>query len=183
MRTRVRPSRPQTAAKWKGSLLACLKDFDFQPVLTPRLDALTSRPFTQGVVDQIVLWKVNRYVDLNLDALEALNSVSSTKQGRHRDARPVLATLMRQKGIDLAMASTLLRFRNKSAFQIIDRRAFRAVFGKKYPLRPHSSENKKIELYFDYLDRLFALADSKKIDFAILDRVLYVFDKRVNGTL
>ena len=81
------------------------------------------------------------------------------------------------------MASTFLRFRNKKAFQIIDRRAYRAVYGEDYPLYSSSSENAKIDLYFRYLDDLFAFAGSKKVNFTILDRVLYVFDKQFNGRL
>jgi hypothetical protein len=30
---------------------------------------------------------------------------------------------------------------------------------------------------------LFELAESKKVDFETLDRMLYVFDKQFNGTL
>jgi thermostable 8-oxoguanine DNA glycosylase len=91
--------------------------------------------------------------------------------------------LLREPGVDLAMASTFLRFRNKRAFQIIDRHAYRAVYGKNYPLHSSSSDDAKIDLYFRYLDELFVFADSKKVSFKILDRVLYVFDKRVNGKL
>ena len=81
------------------------------------------------------------------------------------------------------MASTFLRFRNRKAFQIIDRHAYRAVWGKDYPLYSSSSDDAKIDLYFGYLDGLFGLAESKKVDFENLDRVLYVFDKEVNGKL
>ena len=81
------------------------------------------------------------------------------------------------------MASTFLRFRNTKAFQIIDRHAYRAVYGEDYPLYHSSSDDAKIDLYFCYLDDLHALAGSKRVDFKILDRVLYVFDKKFNGKL
>jgi hypothetical protein len=81
------------------------------------------------------------------------------------------------------MASTFLRFRNRKAFQIIDRHGYRAMYGEDYPLYSRSASDAKIDLYCDYLDRLFALADLKRVDFEILDRVLYVFDKQVNGKL
>lgn len=57
------------------------------------------------------------------------------------------------------------------------------MYGEDYPLYSSSSDDAKIDLYFRYLDGLFAFADSKKVDFTILDRVLYVFDKQVNGKL
>ena len=67
--------------------------------------------------------------------------------------------------------------------KIIDRHGYRAIYGENYPLHSRSTGDAKIDLYCDYLDRLFALADLKKADFEILDRVLYVFDKQVNGKL
>ena len=126
---------------------------------------------------------MNRYAKLSPSALVALNSVTKTRPKSHRTAKAALATLLREPDVALAMASTFLRFRNKKAFQIIDRRAYRAVYGEDYPLYSSSSENAKIDLYFRYLDELFAFADSKKVNFTILDRVLYVFDKQFNGKL
>ncbi len=81
------------------------------------------------------------------------------------------------------MASTLLRFRNRQVFQIIDRHAYRALYGSVLPLFPGSSEVKKIEMYSKYLDELIVLAREKQVDFEIIDRLLYVFDKEKNGKL
>jgi thermostable 8-oxoguanine DNA glycosylase len=113
----------------------------------------------------------------------ALEFFSKQQIESHRTAKAALATLLREPGVDLAMASTFLRFRNSQTFQIIDRHAYRAVYGEDYPLYSSSSNDAKIELYVCYLDRLFALAESKKVDFKILDRVLYLLDKHVNGKL
>ena len=171
------------AAEWQGPLAEFLKDYRYQHDLTVHLDDLGSEPFGQDVINEIVLWKVNRYAKVSPGALEALNSVIDTQPKSHRTAKAVLAALLREPGVDLAMASTFLRFRNRQAFQIIDRHAYRAVYGEDYPLYSSSSDDAKIDLYFRYLDGLFAVADSKKIDFKNLDRVLYVFDKQVNGKL
>jgi hypothetical protein len=81
------------------------------------------------------------------------------------------------------MASTLLRFRNPNVFQIIDRHSYRAVYGKKYTLRPKSRLNSKIDTYFQYLDDLIVISKRKGVDYKLLDRVLYVFDKKHNGKL
>jgi hypothetical protein len=171
------------AEEWTGHLETLLESYKYQRELTARLDALESGPIDQTVINEIVLWKVNRYAKLSLSALKALNSVTHIKPGSHRSAKACLATLLRQPGVDLAMASAFLRFRNRNAFQIIDRRAYRAVFGNTYPLRSTSGTDAKLDLYFSYLDRLFELADAKHIDFGILDRALYVFDKTFNGKL
>jgi len=171
------------AEEWEGALADFLKDYRYQRELTVHLDGLGSQPFAQDVINEIVLWKLNRYAKLSPSALEALNSVTDTQPKAHRTAKAALATLLGEPGVDLAMASTFLRFRNTKAFQIIDRHAYRAVYGEDYPLYSSSSDDAKIDLYFRYLDRLFAFADSKKVDFKILDRVLYVFDKQVNGKL
>lgn len=152
------------AADWKGALAQLLKDYRFQPI------------------KDIVLWKVNRYVKLSAGALKALNSIAGLHPKSHRNASDALRTLLREPGVDLAMASAFLRFRNPKAFQIIDRHAYRAVYGQKYPSY-FASTTAKIDLYFNYLDELFALAESKRVAFELLDRVLYEFDKQVNGKL
>lgn len=170
------------AAEWKGNLAALLKDHNNHPALTAYLDKLGARPFTQDVINEIVLWKVNRYAKLSPSAVTALNGVVDTRPKSHRTAEATIATLLNEPGVDIAMASTFLRFRNKKAFQIIDRHAYRALYGKKYPLHSESTDSAKIDLYFRYLDDLFAFAGSKKIDFAILDRVLWVFDKNITKT-
>ena len=98
-----------------------LNDYKYQPELTGRLDRLDSQPFTQVVVNEIVLWKVNRYALLSPATLKLLNSLVGLQPGSHRAARDVILALLGERGVDLPMASTLLRFRNPSTFQIIDR--------------------------------------------------------------
>ena len=171
------------AEDWEGSLGQLIGGYQYQPELTECLDALGSRPFTQDVINEIVLWKVNRYAKLSEDALAALNSVRDIQPKSHRKAEEALTILLREPGVDLPMASTLLRFRNPKAFQIIDRHAYRAVYGEDYPLYSSSGDSAKLVLYFDYLDALFDLVENKTVKFDILDRVLYIFDKQVNGKL
>lgn len=171
------------AGDFDGSLQQFLKDYAYQLELTKRLDAVGTQPFTHDVIKDIVLWKVNRYVELSGGALSAFNGVDGLRPKSHREAMKTLATLLREPGVDLAMASTFLRFRNPKAFQIIDRHAYRALYGESYPLYFSSPDRRKIDVYFRYLDDVWALAESKNVDFELLDRVLYVFDKQVNGSL
>jgi thermostable 8-oxoguanine DNA glycosylase len=173
------------ANKYNGNLAGLIEEYQYQQELTGRLDSLSSEPFAQDVINEIVLWKVNRYARLSQKALDALNSVTNTLPKAHRtaDTALALATLLGEDGVDLPMASTFLRFRNCKAFQIIDRHAYRAVYGEDYPLYSSSSDDSKINLYFGYLDKLLALAESKSVEFENLDRVLYLFDKKYNGKL
>ena len=83
----------------------------------------------------------------------------------------------------MPMASALLRFRNPNVFQIIDRHAYRAVYGASYPLYPTSDPSRKILVYFDYLDQLVDLSKTKGVAFRDLDRALYMLDKEHNGRL
>ena len=171
------------ADEWIEDLRTFLKDYRCQPCLTPRLDSLPPEPFDQALVNEIVLWKVNRYAPLDEKVLCALNDLANIEPGHHRSAENGLGLLLQQPGVDLPIASTLLRFRNPLAFQIIDRRAYRAVTGDDYPLYSTSGAKRKIDLYFTYLDDLVTLARKKKVTFKDLDRILYVFDKQKNGTL
>lgn len=167
----------------EGSLTEFLAGYRYQPMLTQRLDGIGVLPFDQETINEIVLWKVNRYAPLSADILAALNSVQSIEANKHRDANDVLVKLLAQPGVDLPMASTLLRFRAPHAFQIVDRHAYRAVYGEDYPLYASSGTQAKAKLYFEYLDCLQKISGDRQVSFEILDRVLYVFDKQLNGKL
>jgi hypothetical protein len=167
----------------KRSLGELMADYKFQPALTSVLDAIGNRPFDQSLINEMVLWKLDRYAPIEEDLLVQLNQITQMHQGDHRRAQDLLSRLLEQPGVDLAMASTLLRFRNPQVFQIIDRHAYRAVYGARYPLFPASSKAKKIETYFNYIDELIDLAREKQVDFSVIDRLLYVFDKQENGKL
>jgi hypothetical protein len=139
---------------------------------------------TKSSVNEIVLWKVNRYVHISPEALAALNgALGITPRFRRSKGAPILKLLLAQPGIDLPMASTLLRVRAQAVFHIIDRHAYRAVYGKPYPLNPRSPLADKVDVYFSYLDRLSHIANRTLVDFTQLDRILYVFDKCTNGAL
>ena len=52
------------AIEFAGNLNDFLSKYDYQPRLTRKLDNLSHVDFTQQLVDEIVLWKVDRYVKL-----------------------------------------------------------------------------------------------------------------------
>lgn len=171
------------ASEWDGNLSELMSEYTYQPELTRKLDGVSDQIFDQLLINEIVLWKVNRYATLSPETLRSLNSLVSIKAGHHRESESIIKRLLAEHGVDLPMASTLLRFKNPKVFQIIDQRAYRAVFGEKYPLHSGSRADKKVEVYFNYLEKLVDLAKFKEVDFEILDRVLYVFDKKYKGKL
>jgi hypothetical protein len=174
---------PTRAAEFDGNLAAFGEQYAYQRSLTPRLDDIGEIEFTQGLVNEIVLWKVNRFVCIDAQGLRQIEATKHLNPGEHRRAKSVLGLLLDILGVDLPMASTLLRFRNPAVFQIIDRHAYRALYGTAYPLHATTARNRKIATYFTYLDDLRSLCHSKGLLFETVDRVLYVFDKETNGSL
>jgi thermostable 8-oxoguanine DNA glycosylase len=174
--------RTITANDFDGDLSKFLHGYKYQPKLTRKLDALEGVSFTPDLLNEIVLWKVNRYVSLEGDQLHGIERLATLKPREHGRARLILEELLDAHGVDLPMASTFLRFRNPSVFQIIDRHAYRAIYGrdyKEYTKKP----SKKIQVYFSYIDDLRCLCDAKRLCFETIDRVLYEFDKKTNGSL
>jgi len=55
---------PLKAVKCRADLSGYLRRYKQQPELTPRLDGLGQTKFTQATINEIVLWKVNRYAFL-----------------------------------------------------------------------------------------------------------------------
>ena len=164
-----------------GNLSGFLEAYDYQPGLTPKLDALEDSPLDQEIINEIVLWKTNRYALLNAEDIHSLNELMHLRNGEHRQGQTTLEALLATRGVDLAMASTILRFRNPKVFQIIDRHAYRAVYGRK--LNPGTSNTKKVVVYFEYLDDLISLSRDRKTPFETIDRLLYEYDKNRNGKL
>ena len=156
------------------------EEFNYQEILTPRLDKLEGE-FDQATINEIVLWKVNRYANIEQEALDLLNELNG-KLDKPK-ARKVLKKLLGAKGIQLPMASTILRFKNPTVFQIIDQRVFRIIYGSTLSLPAYQSGKnieKQIDLYFEYLEKLRAVSKDLKIKFEDADRILYNADKRIN---
>jgi len=173
----------QIAYDYKSDIKKFLTDYNYQNELTKYLDDLEQKNFDQSLMNEIVLWKLNRYVFSNKQILNEIDTLIKLRKGQHRKSKEILEKLIEIRGVDLPMASTILRFRNPDVFQIIDRHAYRAIYGVKYPLYSSSSNPQKIEVYFEYLDKLLDLSQNKGLDFRTLDRLLYEFDKQLNGEL
>lgn len=171
------------ANEWGGPqpIREFLKDFSVYPDLTARLDARTWT-FTQGVINEIVLWKVARYVNMPSDLLRDLDRLRSLKPGQESQGESVIKDLLLLRGVRLPMASTFLRFANPEVFQIFDRHMYRAIYGTVF--KPLSKKHETCwPLYRKYLGDLRGLCGAVGITFSDSDRILFEFDKAVNPPL
>lgn len=156
--------------------------FNYQPELTKHLDKSMGKEFDQNLLNEIVLWKINRYAIARELPLNLLNSSKILKKTLNEElTRELLLGLLdkKAKGIRLPMASTILRFRNPHVYQIIDQRAYRfANLGKSLKLPKNIDD--QIELYINYLKRLREISVNRNIKFETIDRLFYAVDKDLN---
>ena len=176
-----------------GNRPACvLDDYDYQPNLTSKLDQLSPETLNRESFYEIVLWKTNRFPEISDELIASLRSLSAIKSKAHRQSEACLRALLQTKGIQLPMASTILRFINPNSFQIIDDRAYRRVLEfatdmpNKYPPKPtmvtESYLARSVELYFRYLDELHKIC-SDTLPFKLADRILYQLDKKLDNRI
>lgn len=159
--------------------------YNYQLFLTEKLDNFNSN-FDQNILNEIVLWKVSRYAYFNNETLEKLNSIDSNAQTLPESLKKsILMQLLNITGVSLPMASTILRFKNKNVFQIIDQRVYRLLYGCPLKVYNRTEKNKSeaIEKYFKYLEKLQEVCNLKGISFSESDRILYMMDIRVNGEI
>ena len=146
--------------------------------LTSQLDLLYG-DFDQTIINEIVLWKVGRYAELKSETIKLLNSIDKSNPTMDLGlTRKILRQLIETKGIGLAMASTILRFKNPNIYQIIDQRAFRIIHTE--PLKIPSKIDEQIDLYLEYLNRLREVCKKEQLNFSESDRILYWADKEIN---
>ncbi len=129
--------------------------------------------YTQEIINEIMLWKLSRYANLD-GVLELLNEV---KQDSEYDEN-LVAKMIEVDGLSLATASTILRFKNKNIYQIIDQRVYRFLRCEGFNLE---LKNEKIpqaaETYTNYLSKLKIFCEESGVDFTESDMVLYEVDR------
>jgi hypothetical protein len=153
--------------------------------LTERLDAKKDKAFDQDMINEIVLWKVNRYVNADSNWLEDfhnLKDIRAIDDNNKEHIKEIFKKMINTTGIRLPMASTMLSFRNPKVFQIIDVRTFRVIFGdddesKKTKNALDANNDGSIDIYLEYLSKLKEYCENKEINFSEADRILYQFDK------
>jgi len=156
-------------------------EYDFHTELTTELDAIHGT-FDRNVVNTIALWKLSRYPYVKDEVIDKLNAIAEDEEydPKHRE---LLSMLLDCTGVQLPMASTFLRFRNPSLFQIIDQHVYRLLTGEELILPACNSQKNKqrtCDLYFDYLSKLKSKCKELGIPFEKADRILYRADKRIN---
>lgn len=172
------------ASEWTGqdkALSAFINDYSIYPNLTQKLDR-SDWNFSQELINEIVLWKIARYVEIPPNAFEALNGLRDLRVGQHRNAEPVLCSLLGCAGVRLPMASTILRFANPDVFQIYDRHICRAIWGTCEKVAP-KNPSEAVQKYWSFLDDLSVQCGQLGISFRNADRILFEFDKAVNPPL
>lgn len=158
-----------------------IEKYNYQPTLTKKLDNIKNGLIDEKTLLEIFLWKTDRYPDLDSIDFIKLNNLNNVKFDNFRECEDVLRDLISIKGFGLAMASTILRFRNPSVFPIIDRRAYRVLMEEdKLAIHHATSIDKQIEIYFNYVEKVHQFVKEKGVDLSIVDRVLYIFDKEAN---
>jgi thermostable 8-oxoguanine DNA glycosylase len=156
--------------------------YSYQTVLTAKLDNLDSN-FDQNIVNEIVLWKVNRYANIENETLELINKIKKTDIEIDPElTEQILLKLLSkdQKGFRLAMASTVLRFKNPNIYQIIDQRVYRFIYGQELKYKENDL-NEQILIYMNYLNKLRQVCNEYSIDYTMADRVFYSMDKIYNS--
>lgn len=149
--------------------------------MTKKLDNQTGE-FDQNIINEIVLWKVNRYAEIDLETLKSINNIDPPlNQLDKKKTTEILRRLLDKtnKGIQLPMASTILKFKNRHVYQIIDQRVYRVLYKDK-TLKLPVSVDAQIELYLKYLEDLHIACHQLQIPFEESDRILYEVDKRIN---
>lgn len=164
----------------KSAIAAFEKDYVYQKDLTGKLDELKDS-FTQEIINEIVLWKVNRYVKMTDQALNLVNKIKGTDTKINIElTKEILRKLLELKGVRIALASTILRFKNPNVYQIIDKRVYRFIHPEGCELKNSTDNEETILIYLEYLDRLKNICDKFKIPYTKSDRVLYLMDKEFN---
>ena len=159
-----------------------ISSFKYQVELTKKLDNLNS-DFNQEILNEIILWKVNRYAEFDKETINLLNKINPKSENIEMALTgDILLKLLDKKGVRLALASTILRFRNPKVYQIIDQRVYRFIYGKELKYS-ESNINLQINIYLDYLNKLKEVCAKYSIKFEEADRILYKMDKLYNSNL
>lgn len=152
--------------------------YNYQSHLTKKLDNLSS-DFSETTLLEIVLWKTNRYPTITQELIDDINDLR--KSYSEEKSRNLLRKLLQKeiKGFDLPMASTVLRFAVPDELQIIDQRVYRFISDKDFLKIPYNIDQ-KINLYFEYIEKLKSICKDYNIPFSKSDRILYQLDKLYN---
>ena len=133
-------------------------------------------------IRRIVLWKLNRTVELYDEDIivEKIRRLAKKSPLTIDDtcAKDAMEELVESIGIGYPVASVILKMIRPDVFPIIDRRAYRALYGKKFYATSCNYEKYKI-----YAKCLGKHAECLKRPLSEMDEQLYMFDKEKNPKL
>lgn len=160
--------------------------YESEANLTDRMKSLDKASYqnNRDVINAIVLWKINRSVEISNETLNLLNSLDYLKAPleavEDSKVHKVIMELLSSKGIKLAVASAILHFYYPKIFPIIDQRSYRELMQEEYPSYLSKDKNKKyLKLYLAYIQKCyeFNTRQCPDISFEYVDKVLYQMDK------
>lgn len=165
-----------------------LQRFDYpnDASIQARISGLNPQDYQQGrdIINEIVLWKINRSVSISDETLDLLNSLkylsSPLEAAEDVKVHNVVQKLLACKGIKLAVASAVLHFYYPEIFPIIDQRSYRELTGREYPAyMTKDKEEKYMRLYMSYIKECYEynMNHCPEISFAFIDKLLYQIDK------
>lgn len=149
----------------------------------------SSIELVKPLINEIVLWKLNRMVVVNDELIKCLLKIRRitdiedflNNKELQEELKGTMKMLMDSKGIRIAMASTILHFFNPKICPIIDKRAYFALNKK---LMPENINNisKGPDEYLKYVEKCYEwfklkTEKEKNIKFEDIDKVLYQHDK------
>ncbi len=153
----------------------------------------------EDIINEIVLWKDNRQTDVDEKWIKKIANLGCTREeireeieeGKAGELREILEGLLNSFGVNLAMASTILKMFHPDVFPIIDKRAYHALRihegskGKEAVLKVYSNSTaiEKYMMYiidcYDYYDKVLKdkVWEGKEVKFSVVDQILYQWDK------
>ena len=147
-----------------------------------RSKGYAASPEDVDILNAIVLWKINRQIELDFETIEHLNTIASSvatpeQALAHKDVTWLVERLIGSKGVGLPVASAILKQYCTQAFPIIDQRAFFTLH------RQRLSLNAGADTYLEYIKDCADIASRYGIPFEKVDEVLYQLDKESGRTL
>ncbi len=138
----------------------------------------------RDIINAIVLWKLNRSVNISDETLSFLNDIDDLESPLdaldNKKVSTLIYNLLASKGIRLPMASTILHFYYPKIFPIIDQRAYRELMNEEFPNYLSKDKLKRYtDLYLDYIKKSyeFNVTLCPGIPFENIDKILYQIDK------
>ena len=137
----------------------------------------------QDIINSIVLWKINRQIEISNSTFLKIKELKNENLQQLNLVKnkiiEILLELLNSKGVQIAMASTILKMFHPNIFPIIDQRAYRELYNQAFP--KYYGKNavfKYADLYWKYLTdcHSYNKKNCPEIEFYYLDKLLYQLD-------